>query len=62
MSLYDIFGQPTLPAQETQSGPRPVEPAGYSLDGLACANCGTILARTGNCFTCPQCGDNTGCS
>ena len=42
----------------------PVVPA--KLQGLdlgpACPNCGGMMQRTGSCYTCPQCGNNTGCS
>ena len=41
----------------------PVVPARLSgLDlGPACSQCGGIMQRTGSCYTCPSCGNNTGC-
>src|SRR3954447_26347771 len=29
--------------------------------GPACNQCGGIMQRTGSCYTCPSCGNNTGC-
>ncbi len=41
----------------------PVVPAKASgLDvGPACSQCGGMMQRTGSCYTCPSCGNNTGC-
>jgi ribonucleoside-diphosphate reductase alpha chain len=41
----------------------PVVPARLSgLDlGPACTQCGGMMQRTGSCYTCPSCGNNTGC-
>jgi ribonucleoside-diphosphate reductase alpha chain len=41
----------------------PVVPAklvGLDL-GPACGQCGGMMQRTGSCYTCPSCGNNTGC-
>jgi ribonucleoside-diphosphate reductase alpha chain len=41
----------------------PVVPAriqGLDL-GPACSQCGGMMQRTGSCYTCPSCGNNTGC-
>jgi len=41
----------------------PVQPArmvGLEL-GPACEQCGSMMQRTGACYTCPSCGNNTGC-
>ena len=41
----------------------PVVPArmlGLDL-GPACQNCGGMMQRTGSCYTCSSCGNNTGC-
>jgi ribonucleoside-diphosphate reductase alpha chain len=41
----------------------PVQPArlqGLDL-GPACAQCGGMMQRTGSCYTCSSCGNNTGC-
>lgn len=29
--------------------------------GPACGQCGGMMQRTGSCYTCPNCGNNTGC-
>ncbi|MBA3348015.1 MAG: hypothetical protein H0T13_05590, partial [Actinobacteria bacterium] len=29
--------------------------------GPACGQCGGMMQRTGSCYTCPSCGNNTGC-
>jgi ribonucleoside-diphosphate reductase alpha chain len=34
--------------------------AGLEL-GPACAQCGGMMQRTGSCYTCSSCGNNTGC-
>ena len=42
----------------------PVVPArlqGLDL-GPACSQCGGMMQRTGSCYTCSSCGNNTGCS
>ncbi|HEX6586983.1 MAG TPA: vitamin B12-dependent ribonucleotide reductase [Solirubrobacterales bacterium] len=42
----------------------PVVPAKISSDlelGPACDQCGGMMQRTGSCYTCPSCGNNTGC-
>ena len=41
----------------------PVVPArlqGLDL-GPACGQCGGMMQRTGSCYTCSSCGNNTGC-
>ena len=41
----------------------PVIPAklqGMDL-GPACGQCGGMMQRTGSCYTCSSCGNNTGC-
>jgi ribonucleoside-diphosphate reductase alpha chain len=35
-------------------------PLGVEL-GPACGQCGGMMQRTGSCYTCPSCGNNTGC-
>jgi ribonucleoside-diphosphate reductase alpha chain len=39
---------------------RPARLAGLDL-GPACGNCGGMMQRTGSCYTCSSCGNNTGC-
>jgi hypothetical protein len=31
-------------------------------DAVECARCGGRMVRTGSCYTCRDCGTNTGCS
>jgi ribonucleoside-diphosphate reductase alpha chain len=38
----------------------PAKLAGVDV-GPACNQCGGIMQRTGSCYTCPSCGNNTGC-
>ena len=45
------------------TGTPPVVPArlmGLDL-GPACQQCGGMMQRTGSCYTCSSCGNNTGC-
>ena len=45
----------------TDSPPvRPARLAGRDL-GPACEQCGGMMQRTGSCYTCSSCGNNTGC-
>jgi ribonucleoside-diphosphate reductase alpha chain len=51
------------PATAALTGTPPVHPAkveGLEL-GPACEQCGSMMQRTGSCYTCPSCGNNTGC-
>jgi rubrerythrin len=32
-----------------------------SSEGVMCENCGALMQRTGSCYTCPSCGNHTGC-
>ncbi|MFL5869095.1 MAG: vitamin B12-dependent ribonucleotide reductase, partial [Thermoleophilaceae bacterium] len=51
------------PAAAAFTDDPPVTPA--KLQGLelgpACAQCGGMMQRTGSCYTCSSCGNNTGC-
>jgi ribonucleoside-diphosphate reductase alpha chain len=57
----------TVAAAEAMTDSPPVVPAkldraGRSLDlGPACEQCGGMMQRTGSCYTCTGCGNNTGC-
>ncbi|HVQ57993.1 MAG TPA: vitamin B12-dependent ribonucleotide reductase [Solirubrobacterales bacterium] len=45
----------------TDSPPvRPAKMSGLEL-GPACEQCGGMMQRTGSCYTCSSCGNNTGC-
>jgi ribonucleoside-diphosphate reductase alpha chain len=52
-----------LPAAAAMTDTPPVVPARLvGIDvGPACQQCGGIMQRTGSCYTCPSCGNNTGC-
>ena len=42
----------------------PVVPARIGTGGdlgPACEQCGGMMQRTGSCYTCSSCGNNTGC-
>src|SRR5207237_30613 len=51
------------PAASAMTDSPPVVPA--KLQGLdlgpACSACGGMMQRTGSCYTCSSCGNNTGC-
>ncbi|HEX7278842.1 MAG TPA: vitamin B12-dependent ribonucleotide reductase [Solirubrobacterales bacterium] len=52
-----------IPAAEALTETPPVRPAkmqGLDL-GPACEQCGGMMQRTGSCYTCSSCGNNTGC-
>ena len=54
--------EPT-PATAALTDTPPVVPAriqGLDL-GPACSQCGGMMQRTGSCYTCSSCGNNTGC-
>ena len=56
-------GVESQPAASAMTDTPPVVPAkmvGLDL-GPACSQCGGIMQRTGSCYTCPSCGNNTGC-
>jgi ribonucleoside-diphosphate reductase alpha chain len=51
------------PAASAMTQTPPVVPAkmqGLDL-GPACSQCGGMMQRTGSCYTCSSCGNNTGC-
>jgi len=52
-----------VPAASALTDSPPVVPARMSgLDlGPACGQCGGMMQRTGACYTCTSCGNNTGC-
>jgi ribonucleoside-diphosphate reductase alpha chain len=52
-----------VPAAAAMTDAPPVVPArrsGLEL-GPACEQCGGMMQRTGSCYTCSSCGNNTGC-
>ena len=53
----------SVPAAKAMTDTPPVIPAklaGMDL-GPACGQCGGMMQRTGSCYTCSSCGNNTGC-
>jgi ribonucleoside-diphosphate reductase alpha chain len=56
-------GGQSVPASAAFTETPPVVPAKISgLDlGPACEQCGGMMQRTGSCYTCSSCGNNTGC-
>ena len=53
----------TRAAAEAMTDEPPALPAkmqGLDL-GPACGQCGGMMQRTGSCYTCSSCGNNTGC-
>jgi ribonucleoside-diphosphate reductase alpha chain len=53
----------SVPAAAALTDSPPVVPArlqGLDL-GPACSQCGGMMQRTGSCYTCSSCGNNTGC-
>jgi ribonucleoside-diphosphate reductase alpha chain len=56
-------GSEIVPAAAALTDSPPVVPArlqGLDL-GPACSQCGGMMQRTGSCYTCSSCGNNTGC-
>jgi ribonucleoside-diphosphate reductase alpha chain len=39
----------------------PFPPKEGQITGVLCINCGSIMSRSGSCYTCNQCGHTTGC-
>ena len=63
---YGALERPTRAAADpSRSSPSP--PGQTALfnaweDAVECARCGGRMVRTGSCYTCRDCGTNTGCS
>jgi ribonucleoside-diphosphate reductase alpha chain len=58
-----VTGGQAVPASAAFTETPPVVPAkmsGLEL-GPACEQCGGMMQRTGSCYTCSSCGNNTGC-
>ena len=55
-------------AEPQETGPLETPPPGQTAlfnaweDAVECAKCGGRMIRTGRCYTCRDCGTNTGCS
>ena len=52
------------PAAAPVEAPPPGQTALFNSweDAVECARCGGRMVRTGSCYTCRDCGTNTGCS
>ena len=57
-------GGTTASAPATAEPPAPGQTALFNNfdDAVECARCGGRMVRTGSCYTCRDCGTNTGCS
>src|SRR5438105_8922769 len=60
---YANGGTSTAPADPAETSP-PGQTALFNSweDAVECARCGGRMIRTGSCYTCRDCGTNTGCS
>jgi ribonucleoside-diphosphate reductase alpha chain len=60
---YANGGDATAPADPVEAPP-PGQTALFNSweDAVECARCGGRMVRTGSCYTCRDCGTNTGCS
>jgi ribonucleoside-diphosphate reductase alpha chain len=56
-------GETSTPAEPAEAPP-PGQTALFNSweDAVECARCGGRMVRTGSCYTCRDCGTNTGCS
>ncbi|MGH2802611.1 MAG: vitamin B12-dependent ribonucleotide reductase, partial [Thermoleophilaceae bacterium] len=55
-------GEPKPAASALTDEPPAIPAKLQGLDlGPACAQCGGMMQRTGSCYTCSSCGNNTGC-
>jgi ribonucleoside-diphosphate reductase alpha chain len=55
-----VTAQPAASALTDEPPALPAALQGLDL-GPACAQCGGMMQRTGSCYTCSSCGNNTGC-
>jgi ribonucleoside-diphosphate reductase alpha chain len=62
-SYNALEGKPADAAVAVEAAP-PGQTALFNAfeDAQECARCGGRMVRTGSCFTCRDCGTNTGCS
>jgi ribonucleoside-diphosphate reductase alpha chain len=59
-SAADGHGTPAAAALTDSPPVVPARMQGLDL-GPACSQCGGMMQRTGSCYTCSSCGNNTGC-
>jgi ribonucleoside-diphosphate reductase alpha chain len=57
-------GAPSAPGADVAPAPAAGQTALFNAfeDAVECARCGGRMVRTGSCYTCRDCGTNTGCS
>jgi ribonucleoside-diphosphate reductase alpha chain len=65
--LAAAYSEAGAPAAAAVTAIEPVPPGQTALfnqweDAVECARCGGRMVRTGSCYTCRDCGTNTGCS
>src|SRR5215218_2913847 len=62
--LASQYNGESTPAAETAEAAPPGQTALFNAweDAVECAKCGGRMVRTGSCYTCRDCGTNTGCS
>ena len=59
---------PGAKVSEAAAAPADAAPPGQTAlfnaweDAVECSKCGGRMVRTGSCYTCRDCGTNTGCS
>src|SRR4029078_12307839 len=58
------YAEGSAPAAEAAEAAPAGETALFNAweDAVECAKCGGRMVRTGSCYTCRDCGTNTGCS
>jgi ribonucleoside-diphosphate reductase alpha chain len=62
--LAAAYSGEAAPVAEVAEAPAPGQTALFNAweDAVECAKCGGRMVRTGSCYTCRDCGTNTGCS
>jgi ribonucleoside-diphosphate reductase alpha chain len=62
--LASQYSGESVPAAEPAEAASPGQTALFNAweDAVECAKCGGRMVRTGSCYTCRDCGTNTGCS
>jgi ribonucleoside-diphosphate reductase alpha chain len=62
--LASQYNGESTPAAEAAEAAPPGQTALFNAweDAVECAKCGGRMVRTGSCYTCRDCGTNTGCS
>jgi ribonucleoside-diphosphate reductase alpha chain len=63
-AAYGEAGEQAMAAAAALEAPPPGQTALFNQweDAVECAKCGGRMVRTGSCYTCRDCGTNTGCS